>query len=317
MKLFLKKLGILSIVLFAFFFALNDYYNKRILLKRSDKGIWIQTFRDKVFDYAVIGSSRAQNVFSIKLADSLLDKHGINLGISGAAYAENLLSLNAFLANGNKANTILIQVDMWGLLVPDSAYSHPFSVHRYISLMNNSSYDFIFRENSNPYKFYLRKYIPFFAYAEFNNIYPLDQVIGGFKGNSGNLLDKEMGSEILKNEVIKINNANNRKERRRDLSLRSEKYLVDLVQLCIKNRIQVIFFTSPTKTSFLRNELSNLPAHLKFDSIAKKYKIEYCNLEADSICFSDDLFIDVTHVNGAGAAMLTKKVCTFIKPYLD
>jgi hypothetical protein len=314
---FFKKACLFLLILFFAFWILDKYYGKRILLKKDDKGIWIQSFKNKTFDYAVIGSSRAFNVFSINIADSVLGKKGINLAIGGAAYPENLLSLHAFLEKGNKIRNIFIQVDMWGLLPPDSSYSHPFTVYRYLHLIGRSPYDKIIQNNSEPVKFYFRKYLPFFGYAEFNNIFPLNEVVRGFKLNEHISYDKEMGSQLLtKNEVQTIG-GEKQGARNRPLSETSKKYLIDLVQLCRKNNIKVFFFTSPSKAAFIKDEMSNDLAHRKIDSISVKYNIRYLNLEADTMCYNDHYFVDQTHVNSGGAAILTHKVSIFMKPYLQ
>lgn len=292
-------------LVFAPLYPLAHFYDRQIQKDTAEKGIWVLSLKNKTFDYVLVGSSRVFNVVSPLVMDSVLGMKGVNLGVGGTGYAENFLLLDQFFKNGNKAKIILIQVDMWGLLAPEKAYSHPFNDQCYLFLIGKGTSDSVIAKNTNPLKHVLRKYLPFFSYAEYNNIYPMNSVYAGFPHKPADF-EKEAGVYLRDNDGQRDKVfTDSLKVQHREYCAASAESLQQLIALARKHNCTVVFFTSPTYSVYLPYEPDNKVMHDSLDAIANRNSIPYFDFEKSSICDERKDFRDFTHLNRKGSGIFS------------
>ncbi|MCD4691546.1 MAG: hypothetical protein K8R79_01420 [Calditrichales bacterium] len=111
MKTFVKK-TLLYLIIFTFIlFVCGFYFEYQYGQSGYPKAQWLVNLKDKQFDYAVIGSSRVMNMVDINTIDDITTKTGVNLGLGGADYRFNYLSLYLLIEKNNSIEKLFIQVD--------------------------------------------------------------------------------------------------------------------------------------------------------------------------------------------------------------
>ena len=300
-KKFFFRLLLLAAIMLPLMYLAAGFYDKLLQKNKKDKGTWLVTQHNTHYNLGFIGSSRVYNFISIKKIDSALAPlKGINMGIGGAAYCENLLVLTIFLNNNNTLDYLVIQTDMWGLITPEKAYSHPFNDQNYLYLIGDRSVDSVFSANTNPLKHIFRKYIPFFKYAEYNNKFPLNEIYSMLPGTSEGY-DTTMGSKLVSEKKEEERFKGKDGVPYRSVDPKSFGNLKALVRTAKTHGIRVIFFTSPTKTSYLAHEPSNEILKDSISVYAKANGIPYFDFEKHPICKEENLFINATHLEAGGA----------------
>ncbi|MBC7864147.1 MAG: hypothetical protein IAF38_14315 [Bacteroidia bacterium] len=316
---FLKKVTLFIVVSFPLLYLADIFYSSRVVNKLDEKPMWILSKKNQKYDYAILGSSRAFNNFSVDDADSLMHTKGINLGVSASAFPQNLLCLDQFYRNGNSIKTLIVQVDAKGFQPPSIAYTYPFYDFCYFHLLGKSEFtDSIFKANTPPtLKYYFRRTMPFFKYAEFNNKYPAFHVATRFNYmfEKKNGFDYGSGSKLLTgNQDTEEQYLKSSKEH---LALNTQKdtlavepemknTLIKIVSLARGHNTKVIFFTSPMLSPFNDNA-EELYKHV--DKIAEANNVTYFKMMKDSVSEFRTLFYDGGHLNKEGAKAFTLRFC--------
>jgi hypothetical protein len=298
MKKLILRLLIFPAVFIIPMILLDRWYEQKVPLKTSDKAIWILAQKNQTYDYAVIGSSRVLNLVDIRTINEKNKQRGINLGISGAAYAQNLLSLRQFLRNGNKIGTLLIQADLWGFIDPEKAYSDPYAVHSYLHLIGTDA-DSLLAVHSPVLKHQFRKYVPFFKYSEYGSMYPMYETWRGFPTDARKF-DKTFGSELLK-ESLPEKFKQKLNPQKREFDADAFYNFEMLVREAQKNGIRVMLFTSPQDLTFQPTELLNKPVSDTLVQFSIRHNIKYYDFQKHPICADRSNFRDFTHLNENGA----------------
>ena len=222
--------------------------------------------------------------------------------------------LKKFYDAGNKTDFLLIQVDLSGMIDPYEAYSHPFNDQNYLFLVGDPSVDSIICTNTNALKHPFRKYVPFFKYAEYNNIFPINMVTEGFPQTAN--FQKHGGSALpgpsKKNVKMKPFSP---KVYLRQLDPVAIFNLRTLVETAQSHETQVVFFTSPTYSEYLLTEPQNDLANDSIRSIKKNYGLLYFNFEKNYLSYSKDYFIDVKHLNKEGTHLFSRMLADSLEKY--
>jgi hypothetical protein len=297
-KKFFIRLLLLAAILLPAMILLNNKYKKAAITNIGEKGIWIGSIHNQQYDFAVIGSSRAVYMADVLTMEKRLAMKGVNISIDGCAFAGNLAFLNLFLAHGNSINYLLIQVDEWGLIHPDSAYSYSFPDYAVLPYLDNDSVCSVLEEQRPLLKAWMWEYIPFTAYAEFSTKYPLDKVIGGFKDQSH--WAEQKGSALL-NGFYEGIDTSKAKSHERIFYSASFNYLKRIVSLCRSKGITPIFYTAPIYRPFLKYEPQNENLTQVLRNLAMDEKLTYLNFTSHPVCDSLVFFKDATHMNQKGA----------------
>ncbi|MCE3227907.1 MAG: hypothetical protein K0S32_2458 [Bacteroidetes bacterium] len=265
------------------------------------------------YDVAFLGSSRVFNIVDPVLCDSLLHANTINLGIGGAAYAENYLVLHEFLKK-NQIRALCLQADLWGVIPGDKAYSHPFSEEKYLYLIGDNKVDSIYKANSNPLKFYFRKYIPFFKYAEFNNIFSPDKMLLGINHDNPDNFNRSKGAALLsgRKEGVIFARWDSTRLQKSEISRNSVLSLCNIIELAKSRGIAVVLFCAPAYQPFMKELPLNATARDTIQNIADRYGVPYFDFQKSDISLDTNMFRDYTHLNKEGATGFTKALCDSI-----
>ncbi len=314
MKIF-TKLFLFIVISYSGLFVVNFFYEKKAKKNYIDKPSYIISFTNENYDYVVGGSSRVHNNFNSLLFDSICHLNGFNIGYDGSAMSQNYLTLYLFLKNGNKTKTYLQQVEDNFLIDPVIGYTHPFYEYFFMSYIGDRNVDECYKNNVSLLKFWIWKYIPFIKYAEFNNYYGLkkyfipskfDSSILRYKGYSKLEQKHKKGFPTAKYDDIK-----------KEIPLHQSNiyYLNKIQNLCIKNDIQFVIYSSPLHhQSYLAYKPDNL--HKSLLNYVQLNNIKYYNFMNDET-YNDNLFFyDETHLNAYGTDIFTRQLADSLKNIL-
>lgn len=304
------------IVLFPLMAFISNRYDKAFRHLKKEKAHWILNEKHGSYDVAFIGSSRVFNTIDPVIMDSVLKIKSINLGVGGAAYPEIYLLMDQFLKT-SQVKTVLLQVDMWGIIPGEQAYSHPFSEEKYLNLIGNKTVDSIYLQNSNPFKFYCRKYIPFFKYSEYNSIYSMEKMLLNMDPDNKNDFAKHHGAILLngRKKGITFDNIKSDNLKKINYSPNSTMSLRKIIALFRSKGIHVVLFTSPSYENFMRLVEFNRQAKDTIKSIAKQQQLPYFDFEQQAISIDSLYFRDYTHLNINGSLLFTSMLCDTLKKY--
>lgn len=269
----------------------NNYY------LGNTKRYWQLSIKDQNYDYIILGSSRAYGSIDVTLLDSLLGKRGINLGLDGSSFLENYISLKLFLSNGNKVNSIFLQIDPYSLM-SEKSFSNPLHSYAYLP----------FWDTDKELKNILHKNIPLIEswsfypsllpYYIYNNYYSPVNVYKGLMTN-GNFCEGEFDC----NTGNKIFNQLSQSQHLRGQEILIEPndddilYYYKILKLAKDNNIKIITFMAPSLDEFKNLETVDILKNIKFHS---------------PIIWDSEFFTDATHVNYLGRKLFTIEFGNFL-----
>ena len=166
---------------------------------------WAMKQHDGKYDYAVLGSSRAEGAFDMKLLDSIIQKNGINIGSNGSGFVDNFLVLSKFLENKNKINTLYLQVDNY-CLDPERSFSNSFHVFNFLPFWKDTIYQQAISHYLTKKDKYLFNNFPWMRFYVYNKYFsPLEVsrriYLSNRKGNKR--IDQLLKSTTLKPTALK------------------------------------------------------------------------------------------------------------------
>ena len=260
---------------------------------------WQLSQKDKEFDYLVLGSSRAYGSLDISLLDSIIDKKGINLGLNGSGFTENFITLKLFLKNGNKVDSVFLQVDPYSLM-SDSSFSNSFHSYAYLPYWDvDKEIENVLHENIP-----LLKDWPFYpallSYFIYNNYYSPYNIYKGLK-NKGEFCSKGFDcyngnkifdtlpkdQNIIGDEIFIVPDS-------KDIF-----YYNKILDLAKENNIEVISYMAPTLDTFSNFETVNILKNISY-------------ISSNSKIWDPNLFSDATHVNRFGRDLFTIEFGQFL-----
>lgn len=316
MKNSLLKSGLFLSFLFVVFFVLDKWCTEIVPKNTALKNYWILDKKGSFHDIAFIGPSRVLHSINGNAFKKNEDDQIINLGLSGAGYAEQYLILMSFLKNRNKIDQLLIEVSYFNFINPDSSFSYPFHEYFYFPYIQDDDVYRIISDNAkSKIKCLFWKYFPLFRYAEFNSEFrPMLLFKSPYNKKAKNSFD-EFGTVFL------AENADTTllKDVSYNISEMNEKtigYLERMVLLAQKNNIKVSFFTSPVygnKVLYKNNAFINYKNRL--NGILEKYEIDYFDFEDHVISRDITNFKDYTHINKKGAEIFSRQLVDAIRKF--
>jgi hypothetical protein len=237
---------------------------------------------DKKFDYAIVGSSRAAMHLNAVTIEKETGKKGFNFGVNGSELFENKLTIKVLIKK-EITQKVFLQIDNnFDTEIPDKANSAnwlPFTNKKYIGD------EFQKLENKDEYTLYEK--IPFYKYLSHDGHI-------GFRENFMSLMGRENPSfknlgllndkkSILKDSISEFKYVVNKK---------NNKQLNEIIDLCKKNNVELILFTSPFYRPDKKIELfeENFENYYDFSDALNDYKLYY----------------NPTHLNSTGAEKFTK-----------
>lgn len=305
MRKFLVKtivsVGLFSVFIIGYGIFCDYYFIQKRNLDLSNKKQWVLSQEGEYFDYAVLGSSRAEGAFDMIILDSLLGMKGINIASDGSGFKDNLLMLNHFLKT-NSIRILFLQVDLWSLNSKES-FTNDFHAFTFIPYWKDQEVQQILKEEIPAFDNQLTSLFPHWRYFKFNKYYspkevlrrkrlaksnsgPIDKVKGGKRSSTkkGNVSKEEIRVSPLPNKTNSI-----------DLY-----YLQKILHKANTYNVEVIFFVAPsykTDLQYLRKVMSQFPNRIIFP---------------DDFDHLDGVFQDQAHLSDYGRFIFTQKFSNHI-----
>lgn len=311
MKLFIqnivKFLSLVFLILFGYGLFCDYFFKQQKYLPADNKRTWVIKQQYDSFDYAVLGSSRAENAFDLRLLDSLTGMKGINIAVSGAGYVDNYLVLHKFITNQNKISHLFLQVDIFSM-DPESNFSNSFHVYTFLPYWKDPVFKKAIAHYISTSDSLLFEWLPWIRFYKYNKFFSPSAVLSRLrksreKDNSfvqvvpssrvrpsenpdSNLFFKPVGSKYIRPNHFDL------------------EYLGKIIELAQQNNIEVTLFTSP---DYINNEkiISNYRAcNDTLLEIISKSALRY--IPCDSALRSDiHFFLDPVHLNNYGRYLYT------------
>ena len=317
MKRFLKHItifvGIGILVLNALGYALDLHFAQQNNKHIYHKANWVFKKNGEKLDYLVLGSSRAYNVLDVNTIDKTANLNGINLGESGAAYAESYVLLEHFLRT-NKTNLVLLSLD-YSSLNSQESFSYPFADYAFLPQFYEDSVEPVFKDYLPIYKYWMFKYISVSKYIEFNSKYPFYDNFKnlGFQQDYANMEESKGSKLVNKNQRVEGFNV----EKMEELTGKVEfnkldlKYLRKIVQLCESNGIELLCYSAPLyKDLYLARGYENINNQIGL--LAEDWHLEWNDYSFISLSQQKEYFADNSHLNEKGAIIFSKQLARTI-----
>jgi len=278
----MKKL-ILNIVLWIFslsllaiiFEALFTYSNYNLTPRNPVS--WLMSLDSKrTYDYAVLGSSRTLYHLNPNQIEKLTHKRGINFGLQDAKPFDIKLFVIQLIKK-NITKNIYIQIDdSWNY----TDAGEKSTVH-WLPFINEENIWNEFKKLKDK-KYYYYKNIPFYKYANFDSEIGIRDYIKG--------IAKQPLSTIEANGYLTLYGELPKNKRNSKYSIKIKDtlnvHISEILALCKKNDVKVIFFTSP-----IYNAIGN---HLLLNNYLPNY-YDYTDLISEP-----QYFVDPRHLNAEG-----------------
>lgn len=275
------------------------------------KSPWIFQHQDQQYDYAIMGSSRALNVLDVLSIDAINGTRGVNIATAGSNFAANYLILQKYWEQGNRFNTLILNVD-YSAFHADSSYSYPFADYAFLPISNVDYVDDIFYDQLPTWKYCMWKVAPFAKYVEYSSHYPFYDNIRYYGVRYENaVLDSTCGSDLLFDEEPEFPEKTKIK---RFLNPDEEdlKYFEKIIAFCNANEIKLVLYEAPYYEELYeyRNyeEISD-----SIGIMAADRGVVYYGLGRHPLSKDRSNFKDYTHLNGDGALKFSTSFAEMLK----
>lgn len=278
---------------------------------KDEKPFWFLNKSNNTYDFAVIGSSRAENLVDINTMEKATNLKGINLAMQGTGNAGLYLLLKGFIERNNKIRYLLIQVDEYSLDSKKS-YINAFPTHAYLPYFAEKSVKQIIRENVDYKKYLLWEYVPFSRYVDYNSYYMtycLNFIFGKQKKN----YEQTKGTDLEYSKVKFKFDKDKYSNFKRIIDKNDITYLNRIIEYANSNHISVIMFTAPQYFEIIPYLNTRDESLRIFQNIANRHQIKYLNFETDEITNDITAFFDATHLNGVGSKKFSENLSNVIK----
>ena len=290
---------------------MDRYFTSIIPKNTALKHYWLLDKKNVQYDLAFIGPSRVLNTLDMSVFEKELHANSINLGLSGAGYAEQYLMLKTFMdENKNRIKKLFIEISYFNVIDPDSSFSYPFHEYYYFPYIQKEFVYEIIKDNAeSKLKAMAWRYIPLIRYAEFNiNFRPLILFTSTIEKGSGDrgfdkhgdmLLDKEMGEDHNKGTYSNS-----------QMNGKTISYLEKMITLAKEYKTEVTLFTAPAYNrgfSYSKEAFANYRRVV--NEVVNRYGIKYCDFECIDMCNNKSYFADKTHLNKRGARLFSEAFC--------
>ncbi len=319
MKVLLKKTLIFLLVIFlllsAYGFFCEWFFIKEKYFPNESKRAWSMKQRNTFFDYAVLGSSRAEGAFDMNLLDSLIKQKGINIGCNGSGFVDNYLVFNKFLQNNNKIKTLFLQVDIYSL-DPEHNFSNSFHVYNFLPFWHDTIFKSAISHYLSKSDQIIFNYTPWFRFYVYNKYFSPIEVARRLKQRNyseNKRIEKPIYYASPPKQKID-SSIFYKKGLPREIKIQpfDVEYLKRILRLAKEKNIQVVLFTSPDFIEQKKVFLNYNSTRKSLDSLLMPYSLIRIEAE-DSLRNNIALFKDPAHLNGYGKFLQTK---SFADKYL-
>ena len=275
-KVFILFLGVVSIA-----FILDWGFTQTFKDGKTNKVQWLKNMNNKHYDYVVLGTSRAWWNLDIQRINEASNLNGISIANNHFSCTEMLLRMKRFLNNKNTTDKVYLQIDYFFFKTEKKLFSP--TVYNFIPYLNDSATYHFLSEKSDEWIWY--KYAPFIRYTEFNFQWGLEEVLLTKMGLRNTIFD-EYGAFFSNNrwygDSVKTNN---------DYAKENNHALIELLQFCDKNKIDVELYTAPFYNLRISTD-KKLDFYHRINSLEKKYT-DFSDLFQQQQFFNDNEHLSI------------------------
>jgi hypothetical protein len=276
--------------------------NKNLLQDPANKRHWVLNQTNSSYDYAILGSSRANKAFILDSLNAYTNQSGINIATDGSGYLDNIILFSEFLQS-NKVNKLYLAVDVYSLDAHNS-FSTPFHEIDFVldsqAIMNH----------------YLASELGKMKYSFMNNyngMYLIRYNTELYRRVANNLRSKPKYKplDLTKNTSIISDQAiDNLPAKKVKLNVQDKKNLIQILDLCKKEGIEVVAFNSPELQQYAVIQENRLEVKAEIKKILKEQGVSY--FDDTSQNSQPKFFKDKSHLNYNGMLAYTKKFSEYI-----
>lgn len=279
-------------------FLFNLFYKNGDFINESERRVWALGLEGGRYDYTILGSSRARGALELDMFDSTFGT-SINLATDGSGLRDNYIILKRFLER-NTTNRLFLGVDVYNLdaqnMISQAEFHElDFAIDSVVSTYKAfneriSSRDQFLLNNLKP--LYLIKYNKELIYRLLKNRFT---VVDSLKHLRQITRKDHLSPDrffLLNNDSLNLG-----------VNKNDEKMLINIIELCKLNGIDIYCFNSPEfigYTSIQKNRdkiFSNLIQ--KLDSFGIDY-YQNTTYNSDSTLFKDNV-----HISNKGKLIFT------------
>ncbi len=295
------------------FFSIGKYF------PNDSKRAWSMKQQSTEYDYAVLGSSRAEEAFDMSLLDSLIQQKGINIGCNGSGFVDNYLVFMKFLQNKNTIKTLFLQVDIYSM-DPDHNFSNSFHVYNFLPFWHDTTFRSAISHYLSTSDYAMFSYFPwmrFYVYNKYFSPYEVLRRIVQQKKYSNRKIDRPHWYSVIP-KISSDSSGFYKRAMSREINIQpfDIEYLQKILCLAKERNIQIVLFTSP---DFIQQEKIYSNYHIAnktLDSILKPYSLILFKAD-DSLRNNISLFKDPAHLNNYGKFLHTKSFAEKYWKYVE
>ena len=304
MKRYLLKLGITALALFTIAWALDIIITHN--LHRSDarmfntyNAIYSDTLQCNT---VVMGSSRGQVQYNVRILDSIDGLDCYNLSVDGRCIDAEVVIYNAYRHHAPKPRVIIQNID-WGTLQMSNGYER----EQYLPYLNK---DDLYKQTRNNEGFtWADRWLPIIRYAGYRNV-----ILEGL-GLPNKMQRLEMYKGFVPHDATWDGNAFRKID---TLGVVVNPEAVEIfdhyLAQCQQEGIQVVMVYAPFYIGATRKMGSAADTMFAiYQSFADRYGCQILNYTYDSICYDTLNFYNASHLNRRGAELFSTKLAHDLK----
>lgn len=309
MRRFLVKLGITALFLLAVACALDVVITHN--LKHSDarmfhtyNAIYSDTLK---CDAVVMGSSRGQVQYDVRILDSIAGINCYNLGVDGRCIDAEVVIYNTYRQHASKPRLIIQNID-WGTLQMSNGYER----EQYLPYLNK---DDLYELTRKSEKFsWADRWLPLKRYAGYHNVIFEGLGLSAKMARPNNIYKGYIAVDETWNGIAfdKIDT----------IGFESDPEAVAIfdhyLAQCRKECVQVVMVFAPFYIGATHKMgLAEDSMFALYQSFADKYNYPILNYTHDSICYDTQNFYNASHLNRHGAKLFSSKLAKDLIKLLD
>ncbi|MBO4402763.1 MAG: hypothetical protein J5792_03650 [Bacteroidales bacterium] len=309
MKRFLVKFGITALALWMIAWGLDLLITRN--LHRSDarmfstyNAIYSDTLQ---CDAVVMGSSRGQVQYDVRIIDSITGLDCYNLSVDGRCIDAEVVMYNAYRQHAPKPKLIIQNID-WGTLQMSNGYER----EQYLPYLDK---DNLYQQTCENEGFnWADRWLPLVRYAGYRNVIFEGLGLPAKMARPDNMykgyvaVDAEWDGSAFRAidtlgftcnpEAVEI----------------FDRYLAQ----CQKEGIQVVLVYAPFYIGATRKMGPDVETMFAlYQSFADRYGCRILNYTYDSICYDTANFYNASHLNRRGAELFSEKLANDLKELLE
>ena len=312
----MKFLKYFFTVIFSVFIVLvlvDVYYSnqlKKMALFSGEVQEWNQIKEGKTnAELAVFGSSRAFIHINPTILEKELKLNTHNFGLNGSKFKMQLYRFNLYLKHNPKPKMVVWNLDTFSF----SHIDEVFQPNQYVPFMlwNFKLYDALKEYKDTKLVDFI---VPLYRYRD--QTYWKDQIARSKK-------EKLHQDGLFRDDGFKSYNRKwnvkweKMKPKNSDFDEVDFTLLEELIQICKKENIQLVFTIAPEfykGQDYMLNR--NKVIHL-YEQTLEKHHLPLIDYSSDSISFQQKYFYNTTHMNNVGADVFTKELANDLKKYIN